>query len=221
MCPGRPVRDRRGVTATARTLVLDIGAPLALFYGLRAAGAGDVPALVAGAVPPALNVLVTAVRERRIEALAIGVLLGTVLGAVGALLGGGPRELLARGAWFSAPAGLWTLATLRRPQPLCYEVTRAMMPRRAALMDRLWDTDERFRAAWRTITVCWGIATLADSGIRVVMAYTLPVALVPALDTVLTVVTIVVLQVPTHLLMRRTGHWRSVFGPPRQPEHAR
>ncbi|NYI91451.1 hypothetical protein HNR02_004774 [Amycolatopsis endophytica] len=209
------------MTASARTLALDIAAPLALFYGLRAAGAGDVPALVVGAVPPALNVLVTAIRDRSVEALAIGVLFGTVLGVLGALLGGGPRELLARGAWFSAPAGLWALATLRRPRPLCYEVTRAVMPRRAALMDRLWDTDERFRAAWRTITICWGLATLVDSAIRVVMAYGLPVALVPALDTVLTIVTIVVLQVPTHLLIRRTGHWHSVFGPLRRPGHAR
>ncbi|MDQ0376333.1 VC0807 family protein [Amycolatopsis thermophila] len=196
-----------------RTLVLDIGAPLALFYGLRGAGTGDTTALLVSAVPPAVTVVVTAWRARRADALAVAVVAGTVLGAVAALLGGGPRELLARGAWFTAPAGLWTLATLLRRQPLTYEVTRTFLVHRATIMDRLWDTDRSFRAAWRSITICWGVAALADSALRLVMAYTLPVAVVPALDTALTIVTIVVLQLPTHLLLRRSGHWHSLFGP--------
>lgn len=202
------------MTATinrAAVIAFDVAAPLALFYGLRGHGVGEVPALVASAVPPAVNVVVTAIRRRRIDALAIAVLAGTVLGVVTAILGGGPRELLARGAWFSAPAGLWTLATLLRRQPLCYEVTRALLPRRAPLMDRLWNSDETFRAAWRAITVCWGLATLADSALRVVVAYTLPVATVPAVDAAITVVTVVVLQVPTHLFLRRSGHWHALF----------
>ncbi|ROS39231.1 VC0807 family protein [Amycolatopsis thermoflava] len=196
-----------------RSVVLDVAAPLALFYGLRSA-TGDTTALVVSMTPPALNAVLTAVRQRRLDALAVAVLAGTALGAVAALLGGGPRELLARGAWFSAPAGLWTLATLFRRQPLTFEVTRTLLPHRATLMDRLWATDGRFRAAWRAITICWGAAALADSALRIVMAYTLPVAVVPALDSVLTIVTIVVLQVPTHLLLRRSGHWRSLFGRP-------
>ncbi|WP_037322601.1 VC0807 family protein [Amycolatopsis thermoflava] len=196
-----------------RSVVLDVAAPLALFYGLRSA-TGDTTALVVSMTPPALNAVLTAVRQRRLDALAVAVLAGTALGAVAALLGGGPRELLARGAWFSAPAGLWTLATLFRRQPLTFEVTRTLLPHRATLMDRLWATDGRFRAAWRAITICWGGAALADSALRIVMAYTLPVAVVPALDSVLTIVTIVVLQLPTHLLLRRSGHWRSLFGRP-------
>ena len=202
MRSGGPARDRRPVTTPVNRIAvvaLDVAAPLALFYGLRGCGVGDVPALVASVVPPTVSIAATAVRRRSIDALAVAVLAGTALGVAAALLGGGPRELLARGAWFSASAGLWTLATLVRRQPLCYEVTRALLPRRAPVMDRLWENDGAFRAAWRSITVCWGLATLSDSALRIVVAYTLPVATVPIVDAVITIVTVIVLQVPTHL----------------------
>lgn len=199
--------------AGLRTLGFDVAAPVALFYALRACGVTDVVALVAGGLPPAINAAWTAVRERRIELIAVAVLVSMALSAVGLLLGGGERELLARGAWLTAPAGLWTLATLWLARPLCYEATRAILAKRADVMDRLWDAQPRFRRAWRQITVMWGGVMLLDAGIRVLMAYTLPVASVPALDTALTVVTIVVLQVPTHLLLHRSGTWDALFRP--------
>lgn len=39
-----PARRSPGTAHSVRTLLLDIAAPLALFYGLRSAGVGDVPA---------------------------------------------------------------------------------------------------------------------------------------------------------------------------------
>jgi len=82
-------------------------------------------------------------------------------------------------------------------------------------MDRLWETNARFRDAWKWITVWWGIATIIDGIVRVVVAYTLPISVVPATDPVITVATIVVLQVPTLVLLRRSGTWHLVFAPRR------
>jgi hypothetical protein len=196
-------------------LIMDIAAPVALFYLLHALGVGDVPALVASAAPPLLNALVTAVRERRVEPLAVAVLVATAASLLVTVIGsGGPRELLARGAWLSAPFGLWTLATLFTRRPLCYEVTRSLLVGRAAVMDRLWDTDPRFRRAWRAITVVWGVGALADSVLRIVMSTTLPVAVVPALDSALSIVTVVVLQPPTWFFLHRSGTWNLLFPRP-------
>lgn len=195
----------------ARNLLLDLAAPLVLYYVLHACGVDDVLALAAGAVPPAVTVIVTAVRARRVDVLAAAVVVSMVLGLVASLLGGSPRELLARGAWLSAPLGLYTLATLWLPRPMCFEVTRTMLPHRAAVMDEVWDTDERFRRAWRDITIMWGVLLAVDAGLRVWMASTLPVPTVPALDTALSVATTVVLQVPTHLQLRRSGSWDRLF----------
>jgi len=83
------------------------------------------------------------------------------------------------------------------------------------VMDRLWGEDPRFRHAWRRITVIWGITSVVDAVIRVVVAYTLPVPVVPAMDPVITVITIVALQIPTLVLLRRSGTWHLVFGPRR------
>jgi len=201
--------------AAARTLVLDLAAPLVVYYALHACGVDDVVALAAGAVPPAITVAVTAVRSRQVDALALAVVVSMAVGLVATLMGGSPRELLARGAWLSAPLGLYTLATLWFPRPMCFEVTRTMLPHRAAVMDELWDTDERFRRAWREITIMWGVLLAVDAALRVVMASTLPVPVVPALDTALTMATVVVLQVPTHLLLRRSGCWNRLFRPDR------
>ena len=90
-----------------------------------------------------------------------------------------------------------------------------MFARRAALMDELWEASARFRDAWRWITVCWGIASIVDAIVRVVLSYTLPISVVPALDPVITIATIGVLQVPTIVLLRRSGTYHLVFAPGR------
>jgi hypothetical protein len=62
----------------------------------------------------------------------------------------------------------------------------------------------------------WGCGLLVDAVLRVVMAYTLPVDTVPALDGVLYVVTWLALQVVTQVTLSRTGTLRKIFadGPP-------
>jgi hypothetical protein len=196
-----------------RTLALDVAAPLVVFYGLHALGVADVPALLASAVPPLLHAGYAAVRERRADPIGIAVLAATLLAVLAALLGGGgARELLARGAWLTAPFGLWLLASAFTRQPLCFTVTRSLMPRRAAVLDELLETDAGFRRAWRNITVVWGLVSLADSAVRIAMAWTLPVALVPVLDTVLSFATIAALQPPTWFFLWRSGRWHDVFG---------
>lgn len=220
---GPPPRDPAAVSAPTRPhpagaaagTLLGVAAPPVVFYVLHGHGVPDLVALAAGAVPPLVGALWTALRHRRPNGFALGVLAVTALGLLAALVSGSARELLVRGAVLSAPIGVWTLASLRSRRPLCFHTTRRLLPYRAALMDRLWDADPRFRAAFRVITVMWGSVLLADSGLRVLMAYELPVAVVPALETGLSIATIVALQLPTHLILRRFGVWHQLFGPHR------
>ncbi len=198
-----------------RLLVVDIALPLGLFYGLRALGASDLTALLVGVVPGLISSAVSLVRTRRTDLVGMAVVVSMVASSVVAVLGGDARLLLVRNAWISLPFAGITLWSLRHPQPLTYIVTLAMMPRRARVMEQLWETNARFRDAWKWITVFWGIATIIDGIIRIVLAYTLPISVVPATDPVLTVLTIVVLQVPTIVLLRRSGTWHLVFAPRR------
>lgn len=57
-------------------------------------------------------------------------------------------------------------------------------------------------------TVIWGSAILADAVIRITMACTLPVHVVPALGGALRPVTFVALQVITNVYFMRSGFWR-------------
>jgi hypothetical protein len=71
--------------------------------------------------------------------------------------------------------------------------------------DALWDAEPRFRRIWRVSTVIWGLALLADAVIRVVMAYTLPVDVVPGLGGALYPVTFVLIQIVTNVYYQVAG----------------
>ncbi len=58
----------------------------------------------------------------------------------------------------------------------------------------------------------WGIATLIDAVIRLVMAYTLPVNVVPGLGGALWPVTFIALQVITNIYFARSGLWLILLG---------
>lgn len=74
--------------------------------------------------------------------------------------------------------------------------------------DELWNRSPRFRQTWRTCTVIWGTAILADAVVRALMAAMMPVSVVPALGAALWPVTFVVLQVVTNVYFTRAGFWR-------------
>lgn len=195
----------------ARTLLVDITAPLIIYYVLHSLGTSDVVALTTAAVPPVIGAFYSAIRYRQISPINLTVLVTMTVGVLVGLVTNNPRTLLVRGAWLSAPVGLGTLASLRFSQPLCYQATRALLPHRAEVMDTLWESNPQFRRTFRTITILWGIVLLVDSGLRVVMAYTLPISVVPMLDTGVSIATIILLQLPTHLLLRRSGTWHLLF----------
>jgi hypothetical protein len=63
-----------------------------------------------------------------VNALALAAVGALLLGMAVSLLTGGPRELLTREAWSSAP---FALASLWLARPVCRQVTRTMFPHRA------------------------------------------------------------------------------------------
>lgn len=68
-----------------------------------------------------------------------------------------------------------------------------MPPPAAAQWDRDWTTQPAFRTTLRVMTLAWGLAFLLDAAARVVMAYTLPVDLVPIASTLLLLILLVLI----------------------------
>jgi hypothetical protein len=193
-------------------LVFSIAVPTALYYALRAAGASTLSALLITAILPSLTTIYTLVVKRRVDALALVVLATIVLTVALSVIAHDPRFLLARDAFITGLWGVWFIATLGARRPAAFLFARPLMEGRRVFGTRswesLWEADAQFRRIWRTSTVIWGAATLTDAVARFVMAYSLPIDIVPALGAALWPVTFVVIQIVTNVYYHRAGLYR-------------
>ncbi|MEU9992967.1 VC0807 family protein [Streptomyces sp. NPDC048045] len=158
-----------------QSLGLNVVAPLAVFYGLRAAGVGLWWAVLASAVPPLVEGVLTVVRERRVGMLGVLVLSLVILGAALSAVTGSARFMFAKDGWMTGVVGLVFLGSLRG-QPIIYRILSSVARGdRRAQVERSWEASPTFRHVMRLLTVVWGVGLLLDSVVRVVLAYTLPI----------------------------------------------
>ncbi|HEY4461878.1 MAG TPA: hypothetical protein VGN41_04350, partial [Streptosporangiaceae bacterium] len=70
-------------------------------------------------------------------------------------------------------------------RPAAFVMGRPFMEGRqvfaADCWDVPWDSEPAFRRIWRVASVLWGAGLMIDAIVRVVMAYILPVGVVPGL----------------------------------------
>lgn len=180
----------------------------ASYYGLRATGLGVAPALVVVALVSAVPVVVGLARGVRPRGLAAFYAVLVLAAAVVALVPGDARFLLARESALTAAAGVWFLLSTRTARPLAYQFARPLAEGRLGWprdWERLWATSSAFRRMWRTSSTVWGIGTLADAVLRVVLAYRLPPDRVPAASLGLFAATAVLLNVVTSVYYAACG----------------
>lgn len=206
----QPSDSRRGRPGRGMLVLLfDMGAPIAFFYVLTAAGLSNFTSLLLSAVLPGLSTVYQVLRARHLDALAVFMMAITVITALASLISGSPRFLLARDGWVTGISGIWLLATARANPPVVYMFARPLLEGRigpnADSWDVLWDRLPGFRRIWRVASVIWGVATIFDAAVRFTMAYTLPVKAVPALNGAQYAVLFVLLQVVTNIYYFRAG----------------
>jgi hypothetical protein len=201
--PGTPAARAHRKSARAIRVLAELVLPVALYYGLRAAGVGIYLTLLISAVAPAVFSVYGFVKRGRIEGLALYMLSMLVLSTAISFIGGSPRFLLARDAWLTGVTSLWFLVSAWSNRPLTYLYTRPMLERRfgpaGVPWDQLWENLPKFRRLWRISSVLWAIGLLTDALLRVVMAYRLPIDTVPGLGTLLYLVTSAVLIIVTNV----------------------
>jgi hypothetical protein len=190
-------------------LAFSIGGPAALFYLLRAEGVSELAALAAGAVLPALGALFTLVVRHRVDNVSLLMLATMGLALLTSVLTGSPRFLLAKDGLLTGAWGIWFLCSARGQRPAALIFGRPLMePMRLFTVrswDLLWDIEPKFRRIWRVASVMWGVGLLIDAAVRVVISYTLPVDIVPALGGLLYPITFAVLQVAGNIYFHRAG----------------
>jgi intracellular septation protein A len=193
--------------------VWDIGAPIGMYYLLRGAGMSTFLALLLAAVLPGITSLYQVVRSRRLDGIGLFMVAVTVVSALASLVGGSPRFLLAKDGLVTAFAGVWLLGTAWGQRPVVFSFARPLLEGRIGpgreSWDLLWARLPGFRRVWRVAGVIWGGATVADAALRFVMAYTMPVDQVPALNGLQWGVLFVLIQVVTNVYY----HWAGLFKP--------
>ncbi|MET3807877.1 hypothetical protein ABIB25_004904 [Nakamurella sp. UYEF19] len=192
----------------ALRMVVDFGLPVAVYYGLRALGMTVFTALLVSAGVSAVTAAVPLIHHRRLDGMALYMAVVMLGGVAVSLVSGSTRFLLAREALVTGVTGLWFIASLRGRRPLAYLFSQPLLEGRLRWprdWDGLWVRSPRFRRMWRVSSLLWGIGTLLDAALRVIMAYTLPSDLVPALGTALYAGTSVVLIAVTSIYYAASG----------------
>ncbi|HVV12949.1 VC0807 family protein [Amycolatopsis sp.] len=188
--------------------LLDIAAPIALYYLLHGIGFSMYHALLLSSVPSVLTTGFQLLRNRKLNALAGFMAAMTLLSAAVAVVSGNERFLLAKEGFLTAATGFWMLVTTRADKPVVYHFAQFLLEGRIGggePWESLWVRSPGFRRVWRTANVIWGTATLLDAGVRFLIAYTLPVNLVPALNGAQYAVLFLFLQVVTNIYYFRAG----------------
>lgn len=162
----------------ARDIGVNVVLPYATYLILSHEGVPTVQALAAGAVFPIGAIIAGFVRERRVQALGLVVLLATVVSILAALYFTSPYLALAKGSLVTGSFGVALLASLLARRPLVFHLANLggdLEDRQHA--ETLWETVPLYRRLMRRITVVWSIALLCEALLRLILIPLLPIAL--------------------------------------------
>ncbi len=219
---------RDETTLSIRRLGASVLLPLGGYYLLRQVGLDPLSALLITTGISAIGTAGQVIRSRNMLSLDAAMLLFTLAAIGQGLIHGNPRFLLAIDSALTGSGGVWFLLTARTERPFAFVISRALIERRYRLMHALigrgyrltseswgsiWDRSPEFRRIWRVSTVAWGFGSVVDAAIRLVMALTLPIDVVPGLNAILYLATFVVLQIVTNTWYYRAGLWNILRAP--------
>jgi len=164
------------------SVVLNAVIPVLLYtLAKRQLGASEYAALVAAALFPAGLSIRDVFHSRSIDPVAVLSLLSVLASMLAAAVGGSPKLLLIRESFFTGAFGVTCLASLALARPMMFYFGRHFLAGRdAARVDWFnagWE-NPIFRHRARLITIVWGVASLGEFLVRVVLVYTLPAAAV-------------------------------------------
>lgn len=169
-------------------LILDGLGPLVLYLLAkpRFAPTSPDPLLIAIFLPLLANV-VSVARHRRLDTAGVFVVL-SLCASIGVVVGGGNQRLLLLTHNLVMPAmGAACLVSLALPKPLAFYMIRQFVTgdrlNEGKAFDGLWDY-AYVRTASRIVSGVWGVAMLAEFGLRIIFVLTLPIALVLALSSI-------------------------------------
>lgn len=174
-------------------VVWDVVPVVGAYYLLRAFGVNEYLSLLAAGAAGLARVLFVAVSRRRLDGFAafMVIMFGCAVGL--SLLAGDARFVLAAKSATTALAGLILIGTWISGRPAAFSVAKKFGAEDATTARR-WDTlyadQPGFRRIYAVMTIVWGLALLAESALRLVLVYLLPIDVMAGLSTLLLLTTI-------------------------------
>jgi len=184
-----PPIDRTIVRSLAWDIALNAAVPLACYLVMRRiVGSSELTALLVATGFPVLKSGYDLTRRRELDPVAVLVLLGLATSIAAVLIGGDPHLLLIRESFFTGAFGIVCLASLAFRRPIMFYFARHFMAggdlQRRREIDARWQYPA-VRHAHRLVTLVWGLVFTGEFGVRVLMVYTLPAAVVLGVSPVL------------------------------------
>ena len=162
------------LAALAPIIVFDIAGPLAVYYGARGAGMSTVGSLVVSGVLPAIRVIATIVRQRRVDVIGALVLSGIALGTAVGLISDNARLYLLDGLVPTVVLGGVCLLSLLWEKPMMFRIALETMGHdsaRGRAFESMWRYPS-FRRIFRRITMVWGVVFLLESALQALIIKT-------------------------------------------------
>jgi hypothetical protein len=179
-------------TGLYRTLGVSLVLPLIVIQVLLHRGVTPVYALAAATIFPLGEMAYEAIHVKRIGLIAIVSLVGIVFGFGLSFATGNAIFALLKDSLLTGVFGVLFLGSLATPRPLIYRLNLDLAgtdPAARAASEALWERPAA-RAAFRLITLVWGGGLLLEAAVRVVAAFTLPIATATSISPIISVVTI-------------------------------
>lgn len=186
--------------------VFDIAGPLVLYQLLRGNGHSQVTSLIIAGAFPVLGVLLTIIRARRLDVIAMLVLAGIAARVALGLASHNTKLVLLEGAVPTTIFALAMLGSLFARRPLMFYFAHESMGRdtpKGRDFDDLWQYPG-FRHGFRVMTVVWGVTYLALAAAHIVIVETQSTGTALSISKVLPYLVLAIL-IPWTILFAKRG----------------
>ncbi|MFJ4331107.1 VC0807 family protein [Streptomyces sp. NPDC088935] len=182
---------------TVVSLLLDVGVPVGSYYLLKGAfGMSAVAALGWSSVVPAVRTGWGVLRQREVNALPLLILLANLAGLLLGLGTGDARLMLVKDSAITSLVGFALLGSVALGRPMMTATLKPWLVKGDAGREAAWGWLRRessaFRRAEARFSAVWGIAFVAECGLRIVGVYTLSVDTMVWLGTVVMILAMAV-----------------------------
>ena len=176
-------------------LLIDAALPAIAYQILSRHGVAAVPALTAGAIFPAANILRKFIAKRTFDLVGGIVLFFLAVGVVTSLISGNVLFVLIKESFITGLVGLVFLSSFLWKRPIMFYFARQVgagdEAERRAYWDNLWAQAPPFRHTMRTMTMVWGVGYVVEAIVRVIVALSFSPGMVVIISPIMAIGTTV------------------------------